>query len=98
MTLIAVGCVPRVVASVAGDREALHRALTDMGAINGPADLSAGLALAAGLVRPGDDARAYLFSDGIVRPLRTDAAHGLPVSVEYHPIGVSGGNGGGTSL
>jgi Ca-activated chloride channel family protein len=98
MTLIAVGSVPRVVASVAGDREALHRAVSDVGAQNGPADLSGGLALAAGLVRPGDDARAYLFSDGIVGPIHTDAANGLPFPVEYHRIGVSGENVGMTSL
>jgi VWA domain-containing protein/aerotolerance regulator-like protein len=98
MTLIALGSVPRVVASVAGDREALHRAVSDMGAQNGAADLSGGLALAAGLVRPGDDARAYLFSDGIVGPIRTDAANGLPFPVEYHRVGVSGENVGMTSL
>ncbi len=98
MTLIALGSVPRVVASVAGDPEALHRAVSDMGAQNGAADLSGGLALAAGLVRPGDDARAYLFSDGIVGPIRTDVASSLPFPVEYHRVGVSGENVGMTSL
>jgi hypothetical protein len=98
MTLLAVGSLPRVVASVAGDREALRRAVNDIGAQNGPADLSAALALAAGLVRPGDDARAYLFSDGIVGPIRTDSANSLPFPVEYHRVGVSGENVGMTSL
>ncbi|MHB8612095.1 MAG: vWA domain-containing protein [Candidatus Dormibacteraceae bacterium] len=98
MTLIAVGPVPRIVASVVGDREALHRALDGLGASNGSADLSSALALAAGLVRPGDDARGYLFSDGIVGPIRTDASSSLPFPVEYHPIGVSGENIGLTSL
>ena len=98
MTLVAVGSVPRVVASVVGDREALHRADNDIGVQNGPADLSAALALASGLVRPGDDARAYLFSDGIVGPIRTDSANSLPFPVEYHRVGVSGENVGMTSL
>src|SRR2546430_10336922 len=47
-----------------------------------PADLSAALILAAGVVRPGDDARAYLFSDGIVQPLRASFAAGLPFPVD----------------
>ena len=98
MTLVAVGPTPRVVASVAGDRDALHRALGDLGPSNGAADLSAALTLAAGLVTPGDDARAYLFSDGIVGPIRTDSSSSLPFPVEYHRIGVSGENVGLTSL
>jgi hypothetical protein len=98
MTLVAVGPAPRIVASVVGDRDALHRAVDGLGASNGSADLSSALALAAGLVRPGDDARAYLFSDGIVGPIRTDASSSLPFPVEYHPIGVSGENIGLTSL
>jgi Ca-activated chloride channel family protein len=98
MTLVAVGPTPRIVASVVGDRDALHRALDGLGASNGTADLSSALALAAGLVRPGDDARGYLFSDGIVGPIRTDASSSLPFPVEYHPIGVSGENIGLTSL
>jgi Ca-activated chloride channel family protein len=98
MTLVAVGPTPRVVASVVGDRDALHRALGDLGPSNGAADLSAALTLAAGLVTPGDDARAYLFSDGIVGPIRTDSSSSLPFPVEYHRIGVSGENVGLTSL
>jgi Ca-activated chloride channel family protein len=98
MTLVAVGPVPRIVASVVGDRDALHRAVEGLGASNGTADLSSALTLAAGLVRPGDDARGYLFSDGIVGPIRTDASSSLPFPVEYHPIGVSGENVGLTSL
>jgi Ca-activated chloride channel family protein len=98
MTLIAVGSVPRILVSVVGDRQALHRAVNEIGASNGQADLSAALTLAAGLVRPGDDARAYLFSDGIVGPIRTDSGNGLPFPVEYHRIGVSGENVGLTSL
>ena len=98
MTLIAVGSSPRVLASAVGDRQSLHRAVSDVGASNGAADLSAALALAAGLVRPGDDARAYLFSDGIVGPVRTDSASSLPFPIEYHPVGVSGENVGLTSL
>ncbi|HSS93897.1 MAG TPA: VWA domain-containing protein [Candidatus Dormibacteraeota bacterium] len=98
MTLIGVSSAPRILASVVGDRDSLHRALTDVAATNGAADLSSALRLAAGLVRPGDDARAYLFSDGIVGPLRTDSSNSLPFPVEYHPIGVSGENVGLTSL
>jgi Ca-activated chloride channel family protein len=98
MTLITVGSTPRIVTSVVGDRDALHRALGQIGATNGQADLSAALTLAAGLVRPGDDARAYFFGDGIVGPLRTDATNGLPFAAEYHRVGVSGENVGLTSL
>src|SRR3982074_2123052 len=43
-------------------------------------------------------ARAYLFSDGIVQPLRSSFAAGLPFPVEYHRVGVSGENVGLTSL
>jgi hypothetical protein len=98
MTLVAVAPTPKVVASVVGDRDALHRALNGLAASNGPADLSSALTLAAGLVRPGDDARAYLFSDGIVGPIRTDSTTSLPFPIEYHRVGVSGENVGLTSL
>ncbi|HEV3460873.1 MAG TPA: VWA domain-containing protein [Candidatus Dormibacteraeota bacterium] len=98
MTVIAVGPAARIVASVTGDRDTLHRAVNAVVANNGAADLSAALALATGLVRPGDDARAYLFSDGIVQPLRASFAAGLPFPVEYHRVGVSGENVGLTSL
>jgi len=98
MTVVAVGPTPRIVASVVGDREALRRAVDGLGVSNGSADLSSALSLAAGLVRPGDDARGYLFSDGIVGPIRTDASSSLPFPVEYHPIGVSGENVALTSL
>lgn len=98
MTLIAVGPTPRIAASVTGDRDALHRALDAISASNGAADLSSALALAAGLVRPGDDARAYLYSDGIIQPLRASFGSGLPFAVEYHRVGVSGENVGLTSL
>src|SRR5436189_888255 len=98
MTIIAVGPTARIVASVTGDRDALHRAVNGIRASNGPADLSSALILAAGLVRPGDDARAYLFSDGIVQPLRASFANGLPFPIEYHRVGVSGENVGLTSL
>ena len=98
MTIITVGSTPRIVAAISSDRDALHRALNDVAASNGPADLSASLSLAAGLVRAGDDARAYLFSDGIVQPLRASFGSGLPFPVEYHRVGVSGENVGLTSL
>src|SRR3989442_3919737 len=98
MTIIALGPTPRIVASVAGDRDALHHAVSEIKASNGPAELSSALILAAGLVRPGDDARAYLFSDGIVQPLRASFAAGLPFPVEYHRVGTSGENVGLTSL
>lgn len=97
MTLISVGPTARIVASVTGDRGALHRGLDGITASNGSADLSSALALAAGLVRPGDDARAYLFSDGIADPLRPSLS-ALPFPVDYHPIGASGENVGLTSL
>src|SRR6202165_5111104 len=98
MTVIAVGPVVRIFAAVTGDRDTLHRAVNAVTANNGAADLSAALAMAAGLVRAGDDARAYLFSDGIVQPLRASFAAGLPFPVEYHRVGVSGENVGLTSL
>ena len=98
MTVIAVGPTARILASVTGDRDTLHRAVGAVAASNGPADLSAALALAAGLVRAGDDARAYFFSDGIVQPLRSSFSAGLPFPVEYHRVGVSGENVGLTSL
>lgn len=98
LTLINLGPSPRIVVSATGDRGALHRALSGIDASNGPADLSTALSLAAGLVRPGDDARAYLYSDGIVQPLRASVSDGLPFPVEYHRIGVSGENVGLTSL
>ena len=97
MTVIAMGPVARIVASVTGDRDSLHRAINAVIASNGAADLSAALAMAAGLVRAGDDARAYLFSDGLVQPLRATTT-GLPFPVEYHRVGVSGENVGLTSL
>ncbi len=98
MTLIAVQSTPRIVASVTGDRGALHRALNGVSATNGPADLSDALLLASGTVRSGDGAQAYLFSDGIVQPLRSSFADGLPFPVEYHRVGVSGENVALTSL
>jgi hypothetical protein len=98
MTVIAVGSVPRVVTSIVGDRESLRRAVGATSAGNGPADLSAALTLASGLVRPGEDTHAYLFSDGIVGPIRTDSANALPFQVDYRRIGTSGENVGLTSL
>ena len=98
MTVIAVGPSSRIIASVTGDRDALHRAVNGITPSNGASDLSSALALAAGLVRSGDDARAYLFSDGIVQPLRSSFTAGLPFPVEYHRVGVSGENVGLTSL
>jgi len=98
MTLIIVAARPRVATSIVGDHDAMHRALDDVAPTNGPADLSASLALAAGVVRPGEDARAYLFSDGITEPLRDSFTAGLPFTVDYHRIGVSGENVAITSL
>lgn len=98
MTLISVGPTPRILASVTGERDTLHRALDGLAPSNGAADLSSALALAAGLVRPGDDAKAFLFSDGIIEPLRASFSTGLPFAIDYHRIGVSGENVGLTSL
>jgi len=98
MTVITVGSAARIVASVTGDRDTLHRAVNAVTASNGAADLSAALAMAAGLVRAGDEARAYLFTDGIVQPLRASFAAGLPFPVEYHRVGTSGENVALTSL
>jgi hypothetical protein len=98
MTLIAVQSTPRIVASIAGDHDAMHRALISVAASNGQADLSAALLLAAGIVRSGEDARAYLFSDGIVQPLQASLTSGLPFPIEYDRVGVSGENVGLTSL
>ena len=98
MTLIAIRSTPAVVASVTGDRDALHRALASVTATNGPGDLSAALSIAAGIVQPGENARAYLFSDGILEPLAASFATGVPFPIEYHRIGVSGENVGLTSL
>ena len=98
MTLISLQSTPRIVVSSAGDRDAIRRALAGMAPTNGPADLSAALALAGGVVRPGENARAYLFGDGIVLPLRASFAAGLPFPIEYHKVGVSGENVALTSL
>ncbi|MGH7764689.1 MAG: vWA domain-containing protein [Candidatus Dormibacteraceae bacterium] len=98
MTIIAVQATPRIVVSSTGDRSGLHRALDGVAPSNGPADISAALLLASGLVRPGEDARAYLYSDGIVEPLAASFAGGLPFPVEYHRVGTSGENVGLTSL
>ena len=98
MTLISLQSTPRIVVSSAGDRGAIRRALAGMATTNGPADLSAALALAGGVVRPGENARAYLFGDGIVLPLRASFAAGLPFPIEYHKVGVSGENVALTSL
>jgi len=98
MTLIAVQSTARIVGSGSGDHDALHRALNAIAPANGPADLSAALSLASGIVRAGEESRAYLFSDGILEPLRTSFANGLPFPIEYHRVGVSGENVGLTSL
>ncbi|HEY0829754.1 MAG TPA: VWA domain-containing protein [Candidatus Dormibacteraeota bacterium] len=98
MTLITVQSTPRIVASIAGDHDAMHRALSSVAPSNGQADLSAALLLAAGIVRSGEDARAYLFSDGIVQPLQASLTSGLPFPIEYDRVGVSGENIGLTSL
>jgi von Willebrand factor type A domain/Aerotolerance regulator N-terminal len=98
MTLILVQSTPRIALSATGDRGALHQALDAVTASNGPADLSTALAIAAGIVRPGDTARAFLYSDGIVEPMASSFAGGLPFSIEYHRIGASGENVGLTSL
>jgi Ca-activated chloride channel family protein len=98
LTLIAVESTPRIVASATGDHDALHRGLSGITVTNGPADLSGALTLAAGLVRPGEPARAYLYGDGIVEPLLASFADGVPFPIEYHRIGVSGENIGLTSL
>ncbi len=98
MTVISVGPAPRILASVTGDQGSLHRALNALAPSSGSADLSSALSLAAGLVRPGDEARAYLFSDGIVDPLRAEFSNGLPFPIQYQRIGVSGENVALTSL
>jgi hypothetical protein len=98
LTLITVAPSPQLVASVVGDKQALLRALDNLRSSNGAGDLSAALTLAAGLVKVGDDARALLFSDGILLPLRPAFGAGLPFPVEYHRVGVSGENVGITSL
>src|SRR5690242_408200 len=98
MTLIAVESTPRIVASTTGDHDAMHRALNGIAVTNGPADLSAALLLAAGIVRSQESARAYLFSDGIVEPLRASFPNGLPFPLEYDRVGVSGENVALTSL
>ena len=98
MTLIAVLSTPRIAASISGDHGAMHRAVDGVAASNGQANLSAALLLAAGIVRAGEDARAYLFSDGIIQPLQASLTSGLPFPIEYDRIGVSGENVGLTSL
>ena len=92
MTIITVAATPRVVVSAAGQRSALHEALRSLTPSNGPADLSGALSIAAGVVRPGEASRALLYSDGIVQPLGSSFAHGLPFPVDFHPVGVSGEN------
>lgn len=98
MTLIALQATPRIVVSTTGDRDALQRALSGVTPTNGPADLTMALSLAAGIVRSGESAKAYLFSDGIVQPLRATFASGLPFPIEYDRVGISGENVALTSL
>jgi hypothetical protein len=98
MTLITLGSKPRVVLSAVGDHDAMHRALSSVAQTNGQADLSAALLAAAGIVRPGEDARAHLYGDGIVLPLQASFSSGLPFPIEYHRVGVSGENVALTSL
>jgi hypothetical protein len=98
MTLIAVGPTPLLLASAAGDQGGLHRALDAARPSNGIGDLSAALSLAAGLVRPGDDARAVLYSDGIFPPLAASFANGVPFPIDTVPVGASGENVAITSL
>ena len=92
MTIIRVGAVPEIAASAIGDRDLLHRALDATQASNGAGDISSALNLAGGLVRPGEDARALLYSDGILLPIRFSFGEGLPFPLEYHKVGVSGEN------
>ncbi len=98
MTLIALDARPRIVASAVGDHDAMHRALDGVAVTNGEGDLSQALQLAAGIARPGENAQAYLYSDGITQPLRATFTSGLPFSLDYHRIGVSGENVAITSL
>ena len=90
MTLIQVGPKPQLLVSSVGNGDALRRALQSMRPSNGAGDLTTALNLAAGLVRAGDDAKAILFSDGILEPVRSSSE--LPFPVEYRRIGVSGEN------
>ncbi len=90
MTLIRVGPRPQILASAVGNQETLRRAVQDARPSNGAGDLTAALNLAAGLVRAGDDARAVLFSDGLLEPVR--GASELPFPIDYRRIGVSGEN------
>src|SRR3989442_4605562 len=69
MTVIAVGPVARIVASVTGDRDTLHRAVNGVTASNGSADLSPAVAMAPGPGRSDDDARTHFVSDCIVETL-----------------------------
>src|SRR5207253_420952 len=92
MTIIRVGAVPEIAASAIGDRDLLHRALDATQASNGAGDISSALNLAGGLVRPGEDARALLYSGGILLPIRSSFGEGLPFPLEYHKVGVSGAN------
>jgi hypothetical protein len=98
MTLITVQSSPRIAASVTGDHDALHRALAQVTASNGTADLSAALTLASGALHGGEDAHAYLYGDGIMQPLRAAFGDGVPFPIDYHRIGASGENVGLTSL
>ena len=92
MTIISVSASPRVVASATGDRGALHGAVRSLRPSNGPADLAGALSIAAGVVRPGETARAVLYSDGIVQPLGSSFAQGLPFPIDFHQVGVSSEN------
>jgi hypothetical protein len=92
MTIISVSASPRVVASATGDRGGLHQAVRSLRPSNGPADLADALAIAAGVVRTGETARAVLFSDGIVQPLGSSFAQGLPFPIDFHSVGVSSEN------
>src|SRR5439155_1476188 len=87
MTLIAMQSTPRIVASGSADHDSMHRALSGVAASNGPADLSAALSLAAGVVRAGEESRGHLFSYWIGAPLYSAFANGLPFPVLLAPPG-----------
>ncbi len=88
MTLIAVGNVPRVLASATGDKALLRQALDDAQVTSGLADVKAALVLAAAGAERSPRSSVVIVSDGALPP----DLPSLPVAVHFVVVGRSGHN------
>ncbi len=88
MTLIAVGNVPRVLASATGDKAILRQALDEAQVTSSVADVKAALILAAAGAKRSPRFSVVVVSDGAVPP----ELPSLPVAVHFVVVGNSGYN------